>query len=65
MVYQGIVHTFENLSIQMNNFCLFFIQRFHYPLIVVVCHMFFKYFIAVLIRAIYRQYTGKYQCDLN
>lgn len=36
----------------------FFLQRFHYPLIIVVCHLIIKFLLASLFRLIYRQTTG-------
>ncbi|KAI2798842.1 hypothetical protein BLOT_010823, partial [Blomia tropicalis] len=61
----GLILMYYFFSIGITFYQKWFIKRFHYPLIVVVCHMFFKYFIAVLIRAIYRQYTGLSRISLS
>jgi len=45
-------------SIGITFYQKWFIKRFHYPLIVVVCHIFVKFLLAALIRSIYRHFTG-------
>lgn len=62
MVYQGwyCVDRFYNIRLFNLIFMTSFqIQRFHYPLIVVVCHMIVKFLLALLFRTIYRVIMGR------
>ncbi|KPM09781.1 Triose-phosphate Transporter-like protein [Sarcoptes scabiei] len=68
MVYQGWYCVDRFYIIRLFNLIFmtsFQIQRFHYPLIVVVCHMIVKFLLALLFRTIYRVIMGVSRITLS
>lgn len=54
----GLIFVYYIFSIGITFYQKWFIRRFHYPLTIVVCHMFVKFLLAALIRGLYRHFTG-------
>ncbi|XP_075589641.1 solute carrier family 35 member C2 isoform X1 [Dermatophagoides farinae] len=54
----GLILIYYSFSIGITFYQKWFIKRFHYPLIIVVCHLIIKFLLASLFRLIYRQTTG-------
>ncbi|KAH9419416.1 hypothetical protein DERP_010628 [Dermatophagoides pteronyssinus] len=54
----GLILIYYTFSIGITFYQKWFIKRFHYPLIIVVCHLIIKFALASLFRWLYRQITG-------
>ncbi|XP_037037482.1 solute carrier family 35 member C2 [Bradysia coprophila] len=54
----GLILIYFTLSIGLTFYQRNFLKQFHYPLLVVCCHLVFKLFLSFVIRIIYRLVTG-------